>query len=185
VTAFLHDAAVGDWTTILLATARVTDRPTRPQFLEVLSTESGVTIQRALVGWVSNRADTQVFELDRDEPWPLELASSFLGTFKRPPPAPQRRVAAVEHTVAGRTFACSRVSWLEGGSRAYAVWTSPEVKGSGIVRIEEASEEDDRYVLYAYEVAGFGTRGATVWGKSPLDLMVEWKLEDLDRKGPG
>ncbi|MEZ0229243.1 MAG: hypothetical protein ACAI25_11510 [Planctomycetota bacterium] len=185
MTAFLHDAAAGDWTTILLTNCAVTCRPTRPQFLEVLSTEGAVTIRRAMVGWVTNRAETHVFRVDRDEPWPLEPAASFFQAWKPPPPAPQRRVAQVEHTVAGKTFACSRVSWLEGGSRSYAVWFSHEVKGSGIVRLEEASEEDDRYILYSYEVAGFGTKGATTWGKSSADLMLEWKLEDLDQKEKG
>jgi hypothetical protein len=87
-------------------------------------------------------------------------------------PAPLKRVRIAEDeklTVAGREFACTRVSFAvsQGEDRVQTtIWLSKEVKGSGIVARTTMISQGGEGGTFREEIAGFGSRDKTEWGKS-------------------
>lgn len=90
-------------------------------------------------------------------------------------------VASEERTVAGRTFATSKltVHAVPGGDAplaeagtSYELWLSAEVPGPGFValRIRDRDAAGNEY-LRELEVAGFGTAEKVVWGKAADEVL--------------
>jgi hypothetical protein len=106
-------------------------------------------------------------------------------------------------TVAGREFACKKVTFKTkkefdltsrgAGSGVYShkwtVWLSAEVKGAGIVAVDDEGEvrgkgvaEDERSLRF--EVVGFGTDDKAEWGKLASEVDFSKEVEPAPARIP-
>jgi hypothetical protein len=81
-------------------------------------------------------------------------------------------------TVSGREFACKKITFVSanGGKPVHmTAWLSTEVKGSGIVCLLAETDDPKGKIVLSFELAGFGSRGKTEWGKTGEEVAAELK----------
>lgn len=80
------------------------------------------------------------------------------------------------HTIGGRTFACTRISFASQdpmfpGKRTHTdLWISAEVPVGGLVAEHEVQDLDQMHFDMTKELVGFGTAGGPTWGARPAGL---------------
>jgi hypothetical protein len=80
------------------------------------------------------------------------------------------------HTIRGRTFACTKISFASQDPMFPAklthtdLWISAEVPVGGLVAEHEVQDLDRMHFDMTKELVGFGTATATTWGARPTGL---------------
>ncbi len=161
----LGGAKEGDWA-VLRCVFKAPNRETRTMQSYVVEkiTDVAIVQSQTLEGFGATRVRLPAKE------------APDLGTFFDIYNDPVKEVAFSEEkkTASGRDFTCKKVTFTtaNGGKPLHmTAWLSSEVKGSGIVGVVFESESGSG----KFEIAGFGSKGKTEWGKTGDEVAAELK----------